>query len=133
LRKTWGRKTLWLLKRDPLRILIAESILDALSGEILLGDETITLCSLNGVCNVSQLEDLFIQYRPKEVLMALDADEPGLKATREAVEIALRHSAPVIEFTGHIDAGVKDLHRLLMLKAESRCLSAGGCTLTLSV
>jgi len=124
LRKTWGRKTLWLLKRDPLRILIAESILDALSGEILLGDETITLCSLNGVCNVSQLEDLFIQYGPKEVLLALDADEPGQRATQEALEIAKRHSVPVIEFTGHLDAGVKDLHRLLMLKEES--LSVGG-------
>jgi hypothetical protein len=119
LRKTWGRKTLWVLKRDPLRILIAESILDALSGEILLGDETITLCSLNGVCNVSQLEDLFIQYRPKEVLLALDADEPGQRATQEALEIAKRHSVPVIEFTCHLDAGFKDLHKLLMLKEES--------------
>jgi len=127
-RKTWGRKTLWLLKRDPLRILIAESVLDALSGEILLGDETITLCSLNGVCNVSQLEDLFIQYGPKEVLLALDADEAGQKATQEALEIAKRHSVPVIEFTGHIDVGVKDLHRLLMLREES-LPAAGRCML----
>jgi hypothetical protein len=119
-RKTWGRKTLWLLKRDPLRILIAESILDALSGEILLGDETISLCSLNGVCNVSQLGDLFIQYGPKEVILALDADEPGQRATQEALEIAKRHLVPVIEFTRHIDAGVKDLHKLLMLKEELR-------------
>jgi len=129
LRKTWGRKTLWLLKRDPLRILIAESILDALSGEILLGDEKITLCSLNGVCNVSQLEDLFIQYRPKEVLMALDADEAGQKATQEALEIAKRNLVPVIEFTGHIDVGVKDLYRLLMLREES-LPTAGRCMLS---
>lgn len=128
LRKTWGRKTLWLLKRDPLRILIAESVLDALSGEILLGDETITLCSLNGVCNVGQLEDMFIQYGPKEVLLALDADEAGQKATQEALEIAKRHSLPVIEFRGHIDVGVKDLHKLLMLKEES-LPTAGRCML----
>jgi hypothetical protein len=120
LRKTWGRKTLWLLKRDPRRILIAESVLDALSGEILLGDETIMLCSLNGVCNVSQLEDLFIQYEPKEVILALDADEAGQRATQEALEIAKRHSVAVIEFTGHIDVGVKDLHKLLLYKEELR-------------
>jgi len=120
LRKTWGRKTLWLLKRDPLRFLIAESVLDALSGEIVLGDETITLCSLNGVCNVSQLEDLFIQYGPKQVLLALDADEAGQRATEEALEIARRHSAPAVEFTGHIDAGVKDLHKLLLFREESK-------------
>jgi hypothetical protein len=124
-RKTWGRKALWLLRRNLRRVLVAESVLDALSGEVLLGDDSITLCSLNGVCNLGQLEDLFVRYGPKEVILALDTDEPGRKATREAVEIAERHSVPVVEFTGRLDAGGKDLHRLLMLKEES-LPAAGG-------
>jgi hypothetical protein len=119
-RKTWGRKTLWLLKRNLKRVLVTESVLDALSGELLLGDDSITLCSLNGVCNVDQLGYLFIQYRPREVVMALDSDEPGRKATQEAIEIAKHHLAPVIEFTDHLNAGVKDLHKLLMFKEESK-------------
>lgn len=127
-RKTWGRKTLWLLKRDTGRFLIAESVLDALSGEIILGDETISLCSLNGVGNVYQLDDLFSQYSPGLVILALDADEPGQKATKEAIKIAERHSVTVMEFTGHIEAGVKDLHKLLMKKEEERWIIGGGFT-----
>ncbi len=119
-RKTWGRKTLWLLKRNPRRVLVTESVLDALAGELVIGDDSVTLCSLNGVCNVDQLGDLFVQYRPREVIMALDADEPGRKAAQEAIEIAKRHLVPVVEFTDHLDAGVKDLHRLLMLEEESK-------------
>jgi hypothetical protein len=119
-RKTWGRKTLWLLKRNPRRVLVTESVLDALAGELVIGDDSITLCSLNGVCNVDQLGDLFVQYRPREVIMALDTDEPGRKAAQEAIDIAKRHLVPVVEFTDHLDAGVKDLHRLLMLEEESK-------------
>jgi len=115
-RKTWGRKTLWLLRRNPRRVLVTESVLDALAGELVIGDDSITLCSLNGVCNADQLGDLFVQYRPREVILALDADEPGRKAAQEAIEIAKRHLVPVVEFTDHLDAGVKDLHKLLMLK-----------------
>jgi len=120
LRKTWGRKTLWLLKRDPLRILIAESILDALSGEIILKDERITLCSLNGVRNVFQFKGLFVQYRPREVIVALDNDEAGLRATREAFEITGQNSISAVEFVQHTVADVKDLHKVLMLKEEMR-------------
>ena len=119
-RKTWGRKALWLLRRNLRRVLVAESVLDALSGELLLGDDSITLCSLNGVCNVGQLDDLFVQYKPEEVILALDGDEAGRKATCEAVEIARRHSVPIVEFTGHLDAGVKDLHKLLIQREESK-------------
>jgi hypothetical protein len=127
-RKTWGRKCLWLLLRNPGRFLVAESILDALSGEIILDDYKITLCSLNGVTNVSQLGDLFTQYRPEVVVLALDADEAGEKATREACEIAGRHSISVIEFTGHIEAGVKDLHKLLLKREQEECLIGDGFT-----
>jgi len=67
--------------------------------------------------------------------LALDADEPGRKAAQEAIEIAMRHLVPVVEFTDHLDAGVKDLHKLLMLKGalqrsaplrRSSCLPQAG-------
>jgi len=119
-KKTWGKKTLWLLRRDPRRMLITESILDALAGEIVLGDDSITLCSLNGVCNVGQLDALLNQYKPGEVILALDNDEPGRNATERAFKIALSHSVRVIEFRGHIEANVKDLHKLLRSKQEVR-------------
>jgi len=119
-KKTWGKKTLWLLKRDPRKMLITESILDALAGEVVLGDDSITLCSLNGVCNVDQLDALFNQYKPSEVILALDNDEPGRIATERAFKIALSHSVRVVQFKGHIEAGVKDLHKLLSLRQEVR-------------
>jgi len=118
-KKTWGKKTLWLLKRDPRKILITESILDALAGELVLGEESITLCSLNGVGNVDQLDALFNQYKPGEVILALDNDEPGRIATERAFKVALSHSVRVIEFRGHLDANVKDLHKLLRLRQEA--------------
>ncbi len=119
-KKTWGKKTLWLLNRDSRRMLITESILDALAGELILGDDSITLCSLNGVCNVDQLDTLFNLYKPGEVILALDNDEPGRNANRQAIEIALGHSVRVVEFRGHIEANVKDLHKLLRLREEVR-------------
>lgn len=118
-KKTWGKKTLWLLNRDPRKMLITESVLDALAGEIVLGDDSITLCSLNGVCNVDQLDALFNQYKPGEVILAIDNDEPGRIATERAFKIALSHSVRVIEFRGHIKANVKDLHKLLRLRQEA--------------
>jgi hypothetical protein len=132
-RKTWGRKCLWLLLRDPLRFLVAESILDALSGEIILDDYKITLCSLNGVTNVSQLGDLFIQYKPGTVVLALDADEAGERATHEAIEIAQHYSISVIEFKGLKEAGVKDLHKLLLKREEERWRIGDGSTREMSL
>jgi len=132
-RKTWGRKCLWVLLRDPTRFLLAESILDALSGEIILEDDKITLCSLNGVTNVSQLEDLFVQYKPRILILALDADEAGERATLEAIEIAKHHSIHVIEFKGHKEAGVKDLHKLLLKGEGKRWIIGDGSTREMSL
>jgi hypothetical protein len=116
-RKTWGKKTLWVLKRNLRRILVSESILDALAGEKVLHNTKLTLCSVNGVTNVTQLEKLFELYKPEEVIFALDADEPGRIATRSALEIAERLSVPrVIDYEEHIQEGVKDLHQLLQKK-----------------
>ncbi|MEW6418580.1 MAG: toprim domain-containing protein [Nitrospirota bacterium] len=112
-KKTLGCKTLWVLKRDLTRILVAESILDALAGEIVLNDDKITLCSTNGICNMERIGKMVEQYRPKEVFFALDNDEPGQKAQEKGIEIA-RPFSKVRIVDEHIKAGVKDLHKLLV-------------------
>jgi len=111
-KKTLGCKTLWVLKRDLSRILVAESILDALAGEIILNDNKITLCSTNGICNIERIEKLLDKYRPKEIFFALDNDEPGQKAQEKGIEIA-RSFSRIHIVDDHMKAGVKDLHKLL--------------------
>ena len=54
-KKTLGAGGLWFLKRDPKRVLITESILDSLAGEIVLEDKEISLCALNSAAYVNQL------------------------------------------------------------------------------
>lgn len=118
-KKTWGKKTLWLLSRDSPRILVTESIMDALAGEIILGDDKFTLCSLNGIGNVGQLADLVRVYKPLEVILALDGDEPGQNASLQARELLQTYGVlRVAEYREHIEAGVKDLHKLLLLRGE---------------
>lgn len=120
-KKTLGYKTLWVLKRDPSRILVTESILDALAGEIILDDHTITLCSTNGICNTERIGRLLDQYRPKKVFFALDNDGPGQKAQEKGTEIA-RQFSKVCIVEEHIKAGVKDLHKLLLSQSRRAVL-----------
>jgi hypothetical protein len=115
-RKTYGKKVLWMLERDPSRVLVCESILDALAGEVLMQDGEISLASVNGVGNVELLEDYFQQLRPREVVFALDADEPGQTAMKRAIEIARTCDIKIKLIEEHKKAGVKDLHKLLLLK-----------------
>ncbi|MEM7827957.1 MAG: CHC2 zinc finger domain-containing protein, partial [Candidatus Aenigmatarchaeota archaeon] len=105
-RKTYGYKTLWLLVRDRSRsrMLITESVLDCLAGEKILGIQDATLCSLNGVGNIVQLPELFRLYKPSEVLFALDGDDPGRKAQREAIAM-VPHGTRVVEVEDHVRAG----------------------------
>ena len=117
-RKTLGCKTLWVLKRDTSRVLVTESILDALAGEIVLNDDTITLCSINGVGNIGKVEKLVKQYNPKEVFFALDNDEPGQKAQERGIEI-VKPLSKVHIVNNHVKSGVKDLHKLLITKKGS--------------
>ena len=117
-KKTLGCKTLWVLKRDLSRVLVAESILDALAGEMVLNDNKITLCSTNGICNIERIERLLDKYRPQEVFFALDNDEPGQKAQEKGIEIAKSFSKIHI-VDDHIKAGVKDLHKLLVSQSSS--------------
>jgi DNA primase len=117
-KKTLGCKTLWVLKRDTSRVLVAESILDALAGETILNDNKITLCSTNGICNMEKIGKLLKQYRPKEIFFALDNDEPGQKAQEKGIEIA-RSFSKINIVDDHIKAGVKDLHKLLVSQSSS--------------
>lgn len=112
-RKTLGHKTIWLLKRDTSRILVTESILDALAGEIILMDKTMTLCALNGVAMVEQLEALVKKYKPAEVLLALDNDEPGLIAQEKAIKL-IRPYSDITIVNDHKMVGLKDMHKLLL-------------------
>ncbi len=117
-RKTIGHKTLWYLHRNSPTILVTESIMDCLAGEIVLGRQSApppSLLSLNGVGNVSRLAGVMEKLRPQRVLLALDSDLPG----REAQEVAKKTIKPlcgeVVEINHHIRKGCKDLHRLLLL------------------
>ena len=118
-RKTLGHKTLWVLKRNvqTKRLLFAESILDALATEIVLNDNDITLCSLNGVGNVPKIDSVLKTYRPRETLFALDNDEPGRAAQATAMQIAERYCRRVTALDHHIQAGVKDMHKLLISRS----------------
>lgn len=82
-RKNLGSKTLWVFKRDTSRFLLAESILDALAGEILLSDERISLAALNGVCQVNQLEAMIRSIKPKEMIVSMDKDRAGMDALKK--------------------------------------------------
>jgi hypothetical protein len=112
-RKTLGRKMLWLLQRDCSRVLVTESILDALAGEVVLGDREMTLCALNGVGNIAQLRRLVVRYRPRRVLLALDNDPAGHAALDKGKQLLASLTIMQV-IDDHIRAGVKDLHKLLV-------------------
>ena len=116
-------KPLWLLRRDLSRILVTESILDALAGEIVVGDRTITLCALNGVANKHKVPGMVKKYKPSYVLLALDNDgeENGFIGQKTQAEIyrSIKSACQVKILEAHKIAGVKDLHKLL-LKNETR-------------
>jgi len=86
-RKNYGTKTLWVFKRDTSRILVAESILDVLAGEVILNDYSISLAALNGVGQVSQLDPLIESIKPQKVVFTPDRDMPGRETEIIAKEI----------------------------------------------
>ncbi len=110
-RKTFGEKTFWTLNRNPRKVLLTESVLDSLAGEIILNDNQISLWSLNGVANVNQLPEFLGKYGPEEVYLALDNDAPGMAARDKAVEILSQTRSSIVLVEDHIKAGVKDLHK----------------------
>jgi hypothetical protein len=113
-RKTLGAGSLWFFERDPKRILITESILDSLAGEIILDDRHISLCALNSAAYVSQLSGFLKEHDPDEVWLATDNDRPGITARDKAIEMISRTRTQIVLVEDHFRAGVKDLHKLIV-------------------
>jgi hypothetical protein len=112
-RKTFGRKIPWLLKRDTGEFLITESILDGLAGDVYFGRPSLSLCALNGIPNVKWLDQIVDTYSPGKMLLALDNDPAGKEGTEKAKEILKGKKVKIEMVKDHINAGVKDLHKLL--------------------
>lgn len=126
-KKTLGAGGLWFLKRDPRRVLITESILDCLAGEIVLEDREISLCALNSAAYVNQLGEFLKKHDPEEVWLAADNDAPGIAARGKAIEIISRTGAKIILVENHFRAGVKDLHKLLLqIRSQHKENQGGG-------
>jgi len=118
-RHTVGDKGVWLLRRSR-RAVVTESIMDALAAEIVLDDETLTLISINGSGMTEYLPDLFNELRPEELLFAMDNDAPGRGAQQKAMQIALAFCNKLQVIDDHVRAGVKDMHKLIELRAPAR-------------
>jgi hypothetical protein len=125
-KKTLGAGGLWFLKRDPKRVLITESILDSLAGEIVLGDPEISLCALNSAAYVNQLGEFLKEHDPEEVWLATDNDGPGIVARNKGAEIIRSTRTRIVFVENHFSAGVKDLHRLLVAKPSGAQRTPGG-------
>ncbi|MEK7760536.1 MAG: CHC2 zinc finger domain-containing protein [Nitrospirota bacterium] len=139
-RRTLGDKALWVIRRPSSSILITESILDCLAGNQLLQNRT-SLCALNSTNNVELLVPCMKQLRPATVYLALDHDtrhktprppargkrndgDPGPRAQGHAREELLHAGFRVVEVQHHVQAGVKDLHKLLLQDASPITLDA---------
>lgn len=115
IKRTIGRKYPWVFLRSH-EALVTESIIDALSGEILYGSH-LTLIGLNGVGNVKFLPEIIHKYQISKVHLALDADEAGQIATKKAINI-LPQEIDVYIKKDCQKAGVKDLYQLLKIKNQ---------------
>jgi len=98
--------------------LITESILDSLAGDVYFGRPSLSLCALNGIPNVKWLEQIVATYSPRKILLALDNDPAGKEATEKAKEILKGKKVKVEIVKDHINAGVKDLHKLLTAESD---------------
>ena len=90
-RKCYGTKTIWAFKRDTSRLLIAESIIDALAGEVILDDYDISLAALNGVAQVTQLDQVIKALKPGKVYLSIDSDGAGQEAKKIARQILIKN------------------------------------------
>lgn len=119
-RRTLGDKALWVVRRPASGILVTESILDCLAGNQLLQNRT-SLCALNSTNNIDRLVPCLEQLRPSTVYLALDHDtrlkpartDPGPQAQERAKRQLLDAGFRVVEVRHHVQAGVKDFHKLL--------------------
>lgn len=111
-RLTLFNKSIWILLRDTSTFLITESILDCLAGEIIINDNSLSLLALNGVGNKGKAIDFIKEHKPEQIILALDADEPGKQTQKEIAE-KVKDFTEVFYCSAHEKAGVKDLHKLL--------------------
>lgn len=118
-----GNKLPWVLKRDPERYLVTESINDSLAGEVILGDNKISLIGLTG----AGLRKMLLDYIPEgsDVLLAFDHDgkhneELGQRMEADAEKLLLARNCHVSHVTNHVKAGVKDLYRLLLSETKKK-------------
>jgi hypothetical protein len=125
-KKTLGAGGLWFLEKDPKRVLITESVLDSLAGEIVLEDKEISLCALNSAAYVNQLGEFLKKHDPDEVWLATDNDKPGITARDKAIEMISSTRAKIVLVEDHFRAGVKDLHKLLLRTHRERRGDQGG-------
>ena len=114
-RKCYGVKSLWVFKRDQRRLLVTESILDAIAGEKLFSMPEATLVALNGVGQAAEIERLLKYVKPQEAFVALDNDESGREAGKIIRRILETNRVKIIfpEFDG------KDPLRAYMNRASS--------------
>lgn len=128
--RTIGPKELWVRwQSDRSRIVIAESILDALSYSQLWPDRSESLVALNGVGNARLLPSLVEWARKagrpiQDVILALDNDQAGRQAAEKAAA-CLGSSVRIYRLDDLTAAGVKDLHKLLLQSknAQSKKMS----------
>lgn len=118
IRKTIGKKSCWVLKRDPSKLLVTESVIDCLAGELLYGTH-LSLCSINGVGNIKYVPEIILKHGFKEVFLALDGDHAGEFAKNKLIEIIPTETEMHI-ITEHIKAGVKDLYKLLKIQKQKK-------------
>lgn len=120
--RTYGPKDLWVQWRaDRERVLVTESVLDALSALALWPEQPWSLVALNGVGNVRRLPALVQQAaragRPiRTVRLALDADDAGHAAATQADALLAPLGVRLEREEAHARAGAKDLNKLLLLR-----------------
>ncbi|MFA5352710.1 MAG: CHC2 zinc finger domain-containing protein [Thermodesulfovibrionales bacterium] len=116
-KRTLGEtKVPWVLPRDSSIAYMAESILDALATEIVAGDYNHTLIGLNGVGLIKWIPRMVEKLGIKKMYLALDNDEPGNRILPEVEEMLTSLGVASSRMTEHVEAGVKDMHRLLRSK-----------------
>jgi len=96
-RKCYGVKALWVFKRSENSILVTESIMDALAGEVLFNHTDDTLIALNGVPQAHELEVMLQRsgLRPRKAFVCMDNDAPGREATAVVKRILLSRDIDV--------------------------------------
>ena len=109
-RMTLGRKSPWHLVRPCRSVLVTESILDALAGDVVFSRDY-SLVALNGVDLWRKGVDIISEMRSTAVLLALDNDDPGQKTSKKMAQTLWAKER--ITRVEKINLPDKDLYRYL--------------------